>query len=389
MAVTTTPRLGLSRWSAGSDPWPARTGWDGQNGQLEAVAAIYSEGTLAERPAAVAGVTGRFYWAKDTHRLYYSDGTGWFEQGPIGGAGPGGNLAFGSDGIEGVSSRSARSDHTHKLPALPAVSSTQAGLMPAADKAKLDAATPNPTGSVLVSRDSGAAVGAVNFFAGPDANSYAAGVDAAGPWGPTIRMGVTRDTRGTCVLQTAPTADTTVGAYPIGSSLRQNSNDTTWPTAFGLILTHRYSPRVVQEYTDGGTCARWIRTWDNINSRWNPWWGAGTWQPLNFPGGITGNYHVASFNEPTTADWMIADGVGWLRGAVATNRTTVASGDTPVALPSSAPKPKYIVYFTAQAAGAVTVNCQLQTDGTVVVKAPPTGNTGWLSVDGVRFDPAT
>ncbi|KWW97389.1 hypothetical protein LI90_4361 (plasmid) [Carbonactinospora thermoautotrophica] len=115
MAVTTTPRLGLQRWDAGSDPWPARAGWDQQQATLDNLVAIDLQGTAAARPA--AGIRGRYYFAADTGRLYRDDGTQWIEVGPVGGAGPGGALAFGAAGVEGVSVRAARADHTHPMPA--------------------------------------------------------------------------------------------------------------------------------------------------------------------------------------------------------------------------------------------------------------------------------
>jgi opacity protein-like surface antigen len=75
MAVTTSPRLGLTRWSAGTDPF-TRAQQDATHAALEANAAMYAQGTLGSRPA--AGKAGRFYFATDIGGvLYYDDGTNW------------------------------------------------------------------------------------------------------------------------------------------------------------------------------------------------------------------------------------------------------------------------------------------------------------------------
>jgi len=47
---------------------------------VDAVAALYGQGTLANRPVSTAGspgVQGRFYYATDTGLVYYDHGTGW------------------------------------------------------------------------------------------------------------------------------------------------------------------------------------------------------------------------------------------------------------------------------------------------------------------------
>jgi hypothetical protein len=114
MAVTTTPRLGINRWSAGTDAWPARGGWDAQQQTLDDLTAIDQQGTIALRP--VAGVRGRFYFTTDTRKLYRDDGTQWNEVGPNGGVVPT-TQAFGDAAVEGTSARSARADHKHAMPA--------------------------------------------------------------------------------------------------------------------------------------------------------------------------------------------------------------------------------------------------------------------------------
>lgn len=79
MVESTTTRLGLRRWSAGTDG-PSRDEFDSSFANLEARAAIYLEGTRAARPAAGAG--GRFYTVKGDAALlngtqYYDNGTTW------------------------------------------------------------------------------------------------------------------------------------------------------------------------------------------------------------------------------------------------------------------------------------------------------------------------
>ncbi|WP_053207959.1 hypothetical protein [Jiangella muralis] len=116
MAVTQTPRLGLNRWSAGTDAWPGRAGWDQQQQTLDEMLAIDLQvATVDARPT--AGVTGRYCFVTGTGRLYRDDGTQWSEVNPIGGAGAGGALAYGGAGVEGTSARIARADHTHTMPA--------------------------------------------------------------------------------------------------------------------------------------------------------------------------------------------------------------------------------------------------------------------------------
>lgn len=76
MAVTQTPRLGLTKWGAGSDPF-ARSQLNLDHDQLETLVAIDLQGTYAARPA--AGTRGRYYFATDKLRLYRDDGTAWVD----------------------------------------------------------------------------------------------------------------------------------------------------------------------------------------------------------------------------------------------------------------------------------------------------------------------
>lgn len=77
MAVTTTARLGLTRWSAGTDPF-TRAQMDASMAALEANAAMFAQGTLAARPA--FGKAGRIYFVTSGASVgmhYYDDGTQW------------------------------------------------------------------------------------------------------------------------------------------------------------------------------------------------------------------------------------------------------------------------------------------------------------------------
>lgn len=74
MAVTTTTRLGITRWSASGDPL-TRVQMDNSHAAIEANAAMYLHGLASARPS--AGVEGRFYYATDTQMITYDDGVGW------------------------------------------------------------------------------------------------------------------------------------------------------------------------------------------------------------------------------------------------------------------------------------------------------------------------
>lgn len=130
MSTTTSSRLGLSRWSAGTDAWPARPGWDAENATLDNLVAIDLQvATLADRPA--ASIRGRYCEVEDdgtgVTRLYRDNGTAWREIGPVGGGGAGGTLKTdGSAGAEGTSVKAARADHTHRLPIVLLESGTSA-----------------------------------------------------------------------------------------------------------------------------------------------------------------------------------------------------------------------------------------------------------------------
>lgn len=118
MVATNTPRLQLAQYSAAGDTWPGRTGWNTLAQLLEGQVAEYSQGTQAARPA--AGNIGRAYWAADTRRLWWDDGTIWTEVSPVGGGGVPAAALLGAAGAEGNSRVAARADHTHPMAAPPA-----------------------------------------------------------------------------------------------------------------------------------------------------------------------------------------------------------------------------------------------------------------------------
>lgn len=80
MAVTTTTRLGVTRWSAGSDPF-TRAQMDASHAALELNGAKWLPAdVLANRPAASAAVARCFYDATDqptSSRLSWCDGAAW------------------------------------------------------------------------------------------------------------------------------------------------------------------------------------------------------------------------------------------------------------------------------------------------------------------------
>lgn len=80
MAITTSPRLGVRRWSSDADAFE-RADFDASMAALELNAAMYLQGTLAARPA--PGKAGRFYKvtnaAADAATVFYDNGASWDE----------------------------------------------------------------------------------------------------------------------------------------------------------------------------------------------------------------------------------------------------------------------------------------------------------------------
>ncbi len=75
MALSLSARLGLTRWSAGSDPL-ARAQLDTDNSRLDALAAMDIQvATIADRPA--AAIRGRYCWVADIRTLFRDEGATW------------------------------------------------------------------------------------------------------------------------------------------------------------------------------------------------------------------------------------------------------------------------------------------------------------------------
>ncbi|QGZ17126.1 minor tail protein [Arthrobacter phage DrYang] len=163
MAVSTTPRFGVEKYSAGTDPHPGRTKYNERMDAFEALAAIATQGTTAARPA--AGKGRAFYWDTQVDRLYFDNGTTWKEVTTNGGGGPGAAISPGAAAAEGTSSRSARADHTHSLPLATAAVD---GAMAKADKAKLDAASAAATANTIVMLDASGRAKVANPSASTD-----------------------------------------------------------------------------------------------------------------------------------------------------------------------------------------------------------------------------
>lgn len=79
MTLSASARLGIMRWSAGTDSF-TRAQMDDAHRLLDSLTAIDVQGTMAARPS--AGVRGRYYWVSDPGNandlvLFRDDGTTW------------------------------------------------------------------------------------------------------------------------------------------------------------------------------------------------------------------------------------------------------------------------------------------------------------------------
>lgn len=75
MAVTQSPRVGLTRWGAGTDPL-RRSQLDADNAALDNLVAIDLQvATINDRPA--AGTRGRYCFVESTGLVYRDDGATW------------------------------------------------------------------------------------------------------------------------------------------------------------------------------------------------------------------------------------------------------------------------------------------------------------------------
>lgn len=154
MAVNPTPRLGLSTWSADTDPHPGRTGENSAHQILDRLVAIWAgKGLLSARPA--AGVEGRLWFSTNTGdggQLSVDVGDKWSELSVLGGAGTPPPPDIDGAGSEGVSQRAMRADA--KVP-LPLATPEAHGAMSSQDKALIDTATRDADPYSLPYRDSG------------------------------------------------------------------------------------------------------------------------------------------------------------------------------------------------------------------------------------------
>ena len=80
MAITTTVRMLLTRWSASTDAF-TRTQLDQDHQDLEDRAAGALAGTFAARPAAAASLARFIYHATDRGEFYWCDGAAWVDLG--------------------------------------------------------------------------------------------------------------------------------------------------------------------------------------------------------------------------------------------------------------------------------------------------------------------
>ena len=266
MAITNSPRLGIERWSHGTDRHPPRAVWDAQQGILDDLVAIDRQyATLADRPA--AGVRGTYCWVEATGILYRDDGSQWRPIVQFGG-GAGAAVVVGGSGAEGTSARTARADHSHPLPLATA---SAHGAMRREDKAKLDGATSAATASTLAQRDSagGAAFSAVTASAAPSTAAH------------LTRRDYVDGLVGSVHVPTVIPSGANLDAYTTSGVYVQNQHasaqaGTNYPTPYaGLLTVNATSSFVFQEYTATNLTpgldrnAAWRRT--RYNGAWGAW----------------------------------------------------------------------------------------------------------------------
>lgn len=115
MAITSSPRLALTRWSADSDYF-IRSQMDTSHANLEARAAGFFSGT--DRSAWDPTVYVRsFFYDIDDGILYYSDGTDWQNLTEFGLTAAISANTPGHAAAAGTADNAARSDHVHAMPA--------------------------------------------------------------------------------------------------------------------------------------------------------------------------------------------------------------------------------------------------------------------------------
>ena len=319
MAVTKSPRLGLSRWSAGTDLHPNRAEWDAQQGVLDDLVAIDVEvATWEARPAPKRGT---YMWVVDEQRLYRATSTGWLTVAKIGGGGRGTPITIGavSYAVEGSSAYAARADHTHNLPLATA---SVDGAMSKSDKVKLDAASTSATPGALVSRDS---TGKSTFNAVTVNNQPTAASDAvrkdyvdAGdafrlPFGQDIAGGSIDNIRADGVYyQLASTPITVENGYPISG-------------AAGNLIVTRFSSSngaVIQQWTEWNSRRVWVRS-TNSGTAWTQPWRemAGTEQATASADGLMSKADKALLDTATASVTASAIVRRWSSGQIAVPST--------------------------------------------------------------------
>ena len=115
MTVTTTTRLGLTRWSQDEDPF-TRSQMDASHSALETNAAKFTSGTSLPTPSSASARS--LFYKTDTGVMYFFNGTdntgSWVAFTGFGGTPS--SLTFGGSNSAGSSSFAARVDHTHAVP---------------------------------------------------------------------------------------------------------------------------------------------------------------------------------------------------------------------------------------------------------------------------------
>lgn len=130
MTVSASVRVGLPRWSAGTDPL-TRAQIDGAFASIDNLMAIDLQDVLANRPA--FGVRGRYFWASDTNALYRDTGTAWagpLNSAPLSLSSTAATVqAVGDVATVGTATDAARGDHKHGLPGFgPTTATTTFGM---------------------------------------------------------------------------------------------------------------------------------------------------------------------------------------------------------------------------------------------------------------------
>jgi hypothetical protein len=112
VTISSTPRFGLTQWSADTDA-PSRAQFETSFANIDTLAAIDLQGAIASRPA--PGTVGRYFYATDTGYLYRDNGTSWTTINinlGLGGANPTTSTPGDSAGA-GSSTSAAPVDHRH------------------------------------------------------------------------------------------------------------------------------------------------------------------------------------------------------------------------------------------------------------------------------------